>query len=162
MLTYKFMRRCVSDWREALFMGYFGPIGIGAIQYVEHTRLLIQGRDSDDKINEDDGQALVQKMVPIVYWLVMFSIFWHGLTTPILSLLYRRLGVQPIKEDSSADSIAEDESAVDEFVADARQNETEICRERRSDSVPRLELGRVRGHRAASSQPMMRESVEMV
>jgi NhaP-type Na+/H+ or K+/H+ antiporter len=26
-LTYKLIPRCVKDWREALFMGYFGPIG---------------------------------------------------------------------------------------------------------------------------------------
>lgn len=26
-LTYKAMPNCVKDWKEALFMGYFGPIG---------------------------------------------------------------------------------------------------------------------------------------
>lgn len=26
-MTYKFMPSCVKDWKEALFMGYFGPIG---------------------------------------------------------------------------------------------------------------------------------------
>jgi NhaP-type Na+/H+ or K+/H+ antiporter len=31
LLAYKFMPDCVIDWKEALFMGYFGPIGIGAV-----------------------------------------------------------------------------------------------------------------------------------
>lgn len=26
-LTYKLMPKCIKDWKEALFMGYFGPIG---------------------------------------------------------------------------------------------------------------------------------------
>lgn len=26
-MTYRAMPRCVKDWKEALFMGYFGPIG---------------------------------------------------------------------------------------------------------------------------------------
>jgi len=30
-LTYKLMPRCVKGWKEALFMGYFGPIGQSAI-----------------------------------------------------------------------------------------------------------------------------------
>lgn len=27
-MTYRLMPRCVKDWKEALFMGYFGPIGM--------------------------------------------------------------------------------------------------------------------------------------
>jgi len=27
-MTYKLMPNCVKDWKEALFMGYFGPIGM--------------------------------------------------------------------------------------------------------------------------------------
>lgn len=30
-MAYRFMPNCVVDWKEALFMGYFGPIGIGAV-----------------------------------------------------------------------------------------------------------------------------------
>lgn len=34
------MPAVVSNWKEAVFMGYFGPIGVGAIYYLEHTQLL--------------------------------------------------------------------------------------------------------------------------
>jgi sodium/hydrogen antiporter len=33
LMTYKFMPGCVKDWKEALFMGYFGPIGISPGPY---------------------------------------------------------------------------------------------------------------------------------
>ena len=31
-MTYRLMPRCVKNWKEALFMGYFGPIGKSAPQ----------------------------------------------------------------------------------------------------------------------------------
>lgn len=40
LLTYKMMPGVVKNWREAVFMGYFGPIGVGAVYYLQHTRLL--------------------------------------------------------------------------------------------------------------------------
>jgi hypothetical protein len=39
-------------------------------------------------------------MIPVVYWLVLFSIIFHGLSIPALDLFYRWKGVQPIVEDS--------------------------------------------------------------
>ncbi|KAK6844076.1 sodium/hydrogen exchanger family protein [Apiospora arundinis] len=33
----------VRGWKEAVFMGYFGPIGVGAIYYLEHTTILLLG-----------------------------------------------------------------------------------------------------------------------
>lgn len=70
MLGYKFLGRGVCrDWREGLFLGWFGPIGmhfylsvsgigcaddvgIGAISYVEYARRLFPGPgESDNEIN---------------------------------------------------------------------------------------------------------------
>jgi len=42
-------------------------------------------------------------MIPVVYWLVLFSIIFHGLSIPALDLFYRWKGVQPIVEDSPAE-----------------------------------------------------------
>jgi NhaP-type Na+/H+ or K+/H+ antiporter len=176
MLSYKFMSRCVSDWKEALFMGYFGPIGIGAVQYVEHTRLLVRDLEEHPETDSEAGRKLVQKMVPVVYWLVLFSIFWHGLTTPILSFIYRRLGVKPIKEDSSADSIAEDTEASDECVEESQSGRDEEGQRRSVDNSrmsthtsrisvvnnPRISMARASCQRTPSAQPMIRESHELV
>jgi sodium/hydrogen antiporter len=39
--TYKLMPSCITNWKEALFMGYFGPIGIGAVFYVEVSNRML-------------------------------------------------------------------------------------------------------------------------
>lgn len=41
LMCYKLMPTVVKNWKEAIFMGYFGPIGVGAIYYLEHTQLLL-------------------------------------------------------------------------------------------------------------------------
>lgn len=42
-------------------------------------------------------------MIPVVYWLVLFSIIFHGLSIPALDVFYRWKGVRPIVEDSPAE-----------------------------------------------------------
>ncbi|KAE8149846.1 putative plasma membrane antiporter [Aspergillus avenaceus] len=85
LLGYRFMPSVCSDWKEALFMGYFGPIGIGAISYVEYTRRLFpEPGESDTEINH-----LTAAMTPVVYWLVLFSILVHGLSVPVLNAFYQ-------------------------------------------------------------------------
>ncbi|KAH9878204.1 hypothetical protein J1614_003421 [Plenodomus biglobosus] len=99
-MTYRLMPRCVKDWKEALFMGYFGPIGIGAVFYVEHTRHLFP-KPGEATTEEEDN--LTRAMIPVVYWLVLFSIVWHGLSIPALDAFYRWKGVQPIVEEEPAE-----------------------------------------------------------
>ncbi|KAH6636448.1 Cation/H+ exchanger [Chaetomium tenue] len=96
LMSYKFMPAVCKDYKEALFMGYFGPIGIGAVFYVEHARHLFPELGEGDAEETD----LVRAMVPIVYWLVLFSIVVHGLSIPALNLIYRFCGVKPIQEDA--------------------------------------------------------------
>lgn len=94
--TYKLMPGVCKNWKEALFMGYFGPIGAGAVFYVEHTRHLFPelGKGDEEETN------LVRAMIPVVYWLVLFSIVFHGLSIPALNLAYMYFGVEPIQEDA--------------------------------------------------------------
>lgn len=96
LIAYKLMPKVVADWKEALFMGYFGPIGAGAVFYLEHSRHLFP------ELGHGDGEEtdLVRAMGPVVYWLVFFSIVVHGLSIPALNLIYVYKGVQPIKEDA--------------------------------------------------------------
>ncbi|KAJ5370086.1 uncharacterized protein N7496_006178 [Penicillium cataractarum] len=94
MLGYRFMPKVCRDWKEALFMGYFAPIGIGAISYVEYARrLLPDPGQSDAEIND-----LTAAMIPVVYWLVFFSIVVHGLSIPVLNIIYKWLRVPVIHD----------------------------------------------------------------
>ena len=84
------MPEVVKNWKEALFMGYFGPIGCGAIYYLEFARQLFP------KIGEGDEEQdhLVRLIEPVVTWLVLFSIVVHGLSIPALALIYKFWGVK--------------------------------------------------------------------
>lgn len=76
MMGYRFMPKVCENWKEALFMGYFAPIGmwprlyvkvqclpvlgLGAISYVEYARrLLPDPGESDKEINN-----LTATMIP--------------------------------------------------------------------------------------------------
>ncbi|KAF9880873.1 sodium hydrogen exchanger family protein [Colletotrichum karsti] len=63
---------------------------------VEHTRHLFPelGQGDEEETN------LVRVMIPVVYWLVLFSIVFHGLSIPALNLIYKFAGVKPIQEDA--------------------------------------------------------------
>ncbi|KAK4664634.1 uncharacterized protein QC763_512490 [Podospora pseudopauciseta] len=95
-IMYKFMPNVIKNWKEALFMGYFGPIGIGAAFYVEHTRHLYPKlADADEEMGN-----LLRAIGPTVYFLVFFSIVIHGLSIPALNAIYGWYGVQPIQDDA--------------------------------------------------------------
>jgi sodium/hydrogen antiporter len=95
MVMFKLMPATVKSWKEALFMGYFGPIGIGAVFYVEHAKHLFPHLEDAETHEEED---LLRAMVPVVYFLVLFSIVVHGLSIPALEIIYRWQNVEPIIE----------------------------------------------------------------
>lgn len=86
------MPAIVKDWKEALFMGYFGPIGAGAVFYLEHSRHLFP----EAGLGDEEENDLIRAISPVVYWLVLFV---HGLSIPALNLIYNYMGVKSIQED---------------------------------------------------------------
>lgn len=98
LMTYKLMPNTIANWREALFMGYFGPIGVGAAFYVEHARHLFP--KLEEATNDEEVTNLLRAMGPVVYWLALFSIVIHGISIPILNAIYEYKGVKPIKDDA--------------------------------------------------------------
>jgi sodium/hydrogen antiporter len=96
LITYKLMPNVCVNIKEALFMGYFGPIGAGAVFYLEHTRHLFPELGEGD----EEEANLIRAIGPVVYWLVLFSITVHGLSIPALNLVYKYTGVQHIKDDA--------------------------------------------------------------
>ncbi|SPO04171.1 related to Na+/H+-exchanging protein [Cephalotrichum gorgonifer] len=97
LLMYKLMPGVCANWKEALFMGYFGPIGVGAVFYLEHTRVHMY---PDLGFGNEEETILMQAIGPVVMWLVLFSVVVHGLSIPILDLIYRQRNVKPIMKDA--------------------------------------------------------------
>lgn len=85
-----------TNWKEALFIGYFGPIGAGAVFYVEHARHLSPYDGEGDK----EETNLVRAMGPFVYSLVLFFIIFHGLSIPALNIFYHYTRNAPIQNDA--------------------------------------------------------------
>ncbi|KAH9890816.1 Sodium/hydrogen exchanger family-domain-containing protein [Xylariomycetidae sp. FL2044] len=98
LLTYKAMPGVIKSWKEAIFMGYFGPIGVGAVYYLQHTRLLFPPREEASS----GERVLLDALCPVVYFLVLFSIVVHGLSIPVLSVIYNYCDVKSIKDDAVA------------------------------------------------------------
>lgn len=96
LISYKLMPSVCKNIKEALFMGYFGPIGAGAVFYLEHTRHLFPEIGDGDEEEEN----LLRAIGPVVYWLVLFSIVVHGLSIPALDIIYRTVGIKPIRDDA--------------------------------------------------------------
>jgi len=97
MIIYKLMPHSIRNWKEALFVGYFGPIGVGAAFYVEHTRHVYPKLDATD---DPEVNNLLRAIGPVAYWLALFSIVVHGLSIPALNQYYKFMGVQPVQDDA--------------------------------------------------------------
>ncbi|KAL4930338.1 putative plasma membrane antiporter [Aspergillus undulatus] len=111
LLLYKCMPKVCKNWKEALFMGYFGPIGIGGVFYAEHASHLFPEVGDGSTIETNLMRALkpstslhlpvhrpskpLTSSTKAIYFLVIFSITIHGLSIPILSIIYKLLNVEP-------------------------------------------------------------------
>ena len=80
----------VKTWREAVFSGHFGPMGIGAIfistlasEFLIHH---INGNPSTTADQQHQIEMVSQMIQPIVAFMVICSITIHGLSIPGFSL----------------------------------------------------------------------------
>ena len=72
----------VEDVRRALFLGYFGPIGVSAIFYLYISKEFL--RDIVYQGAEREDAAHLSEMMDVVVWfLVLCSIVGHGLSIPL-------------------------------------------------------------------------------
>lgn len=74
MSLYKFIPS-IRNWREALFTGWFGPIGVGALFYYTVARESIPAGGPNAHARE--------VLEPVVYFMVLASIVAHGITIPL-------------------------------------------------------------------------------
>lgn len=77
LATYK-LAPAIHNFREALFTGWFGPIGVGALFY--YTVAI-------EQFAEDGPDAHARSVVkPIVYFMILASVLVHGNTIPMFYL----------------------------------------------------------------------------
>lgn len=68
----------IPNWRQAVFMGWFGPMGVGALFYYT---IAVQ-------YFEFDGPNAYARQViePIIYFIILSSVVIHGITIPVFFL----------------------------------------------------------------------------
>lgn len=72
----------IEEIRHALFVGFFGPIGVSAIFYLYVSREFL--RDIELNGTERPDAARLAEIMDVVIWfLVVCSIFVHGLSIPL-------------------------------------------------------------------------------
>ncbi|KAI8318606.1 Sodium/hydrogen exchanger, partial [Martensiomyces pterosporus] len=77
MATYRLIS-AVRTWQEALFAGWFGPIGVSAVFYsIETIKQMDEHEDSH-------GGRVPQIVYPIVCIIVFGSVIVHGVTIPLI------------------------------------------------------------------------------
>ncbi|KAJ2796161.1 hypothetical protein H4R20_005622, partial [Coemansia guatemalensis] len=77
MASYKLIP-AVRTWQDALFAGWFGPIGVSAVFYsIETIKQLDEHEDSN-------GGRVAEIVYPIVCAIVFGSVLVHGVTIPLI------------------------------------------------------------------------------
>ncbi|KAF8466060.1 Sodium/hydrogen exchanger family-domain-containing protein [Russula ochroleuca] len=87
LILYKWLPE-VSNWREALFCGHFGPIGVGAVFISTLAQSRLEVPQNPPSSQQD---LLAIALQPIVSFVVLGSILTHGLSIPFFSAGRRTL-----------------------------------------------------------------------
>ncbi|KAJ2855548.1 hypothetical protein J3B02_002105 [Coemansia erecta] len=74
------MTPALETFREAVFAGWFGPIGVGAIFYA-----MVAQKELESSVF--DGLQAKECLLPIVYSLVVSSVIVHGITIPLYHIV---------------------------------------------------------------------------
>lgn len=82
LLLYKSVPE-IANWREALFSGHFGPMGVGAI-FV--STLALTRLPTPQSPPQNQAEHLAATLQTIVSFVVLGSIIIHGLSIPFFSL----------------------------------------------------------------------------
>ncbi|CAL5872332.1 uncharacterized protein PFLUO_LOCUS6594 [Penicillium psychrofluorescens] len=72
----------IEHMQQAAFVGFFGPIGVGAIFYLSICREFLMEITVDGHIRED-AEKLSETVKVVVWFLVICSIVVHGLSVPL-------------------------------------------------------------------------------
>ncbi|KAK3988139.1 Sodium/hydrogen exchanger family-domain-containing protein [Cladorrhinum sp. PSN332] len=72
----------IEEVRQAIFVGFFGPVGVSAIFYLYITLEFLKSLQVDGKPRED-VENLPETVLVVVWFLAICSIIVHGLSIPL-------------------------------------------------------------------------------
>ncbi|OAA70600.1 Na(+)/H(+) antiporter 2 [Cordyceps fumosorosea ARSEF 2679] len=79
----------IDSHRNAIFVGFFGPIGVSAIFYLYIANEFIDRHLSDDNgVPREDVKNLRDTVTVVVWFMVVASVVVHGLSIPLGKLGY--------------------------------------------------------------------------
>ncbi|KAF2861249.1 Na/H antiporter [Piedraia hortae CBS 480.64] len=82
ILTLKRWIDQIGSWKEACYMGFFGPVGISAVFYLFVAREFLR----EEKPHKHSEDTLAEMLEVEVWFLIICSIFVHGLAVPLTKL----------------------------------------------------------------------------
>ena len=85
-LVHKEIRQ-IEHWQQALFVGFFGPIGVSAIFYLYVSIDFLQHITYEGQQRED-ARRLQDVMTVVIWFLAICSIVVHGLSIPLGKIGY--------------------------------------------------------------------------
>ncbi|KAI4132745.1 MAG: hypothetical protein LQ347_002479 [Umbilicaria vellea] len=77
----------IEQKQQALFVGFFGPIGVSAVFYL-YVTLEFLGQITVDGVVREDAARLGEVMTVVIWFLAICSIIVHGLSVPLGKLGY--------------------------------------------------------------------------
>lgn len=87
VLLFRHHLREIGDWQQALFAGFFGPIGVSAVFYLYVSLEFLDQITVNGEVRED-AQKLQEVITVVVWFLAISSIVVHGLSVPLGKLGY--------------------------------------------------------------------------
>ncbi|KAL2007646.1 hypothetical protein VTN00DRAFT_7628 [Thermoascus crustaceus] len=73
----------IEQLSQAAFVGFFGPIGVGAIFYLSVSREYLRDNVVVEGKQREDAKKVADTINVVVWFLVMCSIVVHGLSVPL-------------------------------------------------------------------------------
>jgi len=72
----------IEEFRQALFVGFFGPIGVSAIFYLYVTTEFLRDIEVGG-VQREDAAVLTEVVTVVVWFLVICSVVVHGISIPL-------------------------------------------------------------------------------
>ncbi|KAI1973256.1 hypothetical protein LOZ53_004096 [Ophidiomyces ophidiicola] len=80
--------RQIEEFRQAAFVGFFGPIGVSAIFYLYITLEYLEHHIKVDGEIREDAKHLGEVVHIVVWFMTICSIIVHGLSIPLAKLVF--------------------------------------------------------------------------
>ncbi|KAG6059033.1 hypothetical protein E4U32_004246 [Claviceps aff. humidiphila group G2b] len=101
----------ISHARQAIFVGFFGPIGVSAIFYLFITLEFIKAHLSDENgVPREDVRDLAETTTIVVWFLAVCSIVVHGLSIPLGKLGYLAPRLHRVLSESLSETLSNQNS----------------------------------------------------